>query len=375
MSQLKRKPRARDLGIDVPGIPGAHNAMTDVKGVLVGYETLSSYADPTLSTNGLPVLTGVTAILPRGKDPVPRPVWAGLHVLNGNGEMTGSHWIRDAGYFVGPILLTNSHSIGAAHEGAVRWMIDTYRREWEANHLWAMPVVAETYDGVLNDINGLHVRPEHALMAIADASARPPAEGNVGGGAGMICYEFKGGTGTASRLLDIDGKSFTVGVLVQANHGLRPWLRVLGRAVGEMMPEDRIPGLKSEQGSIVAIIATDLPLLPTQLNRLARRATLGIGRGGTPGGNNSGDIFLAFSTANDRDIPQLSGPWTSVDAVNDELLDPVYLAVVEAVEEAVLNAMLAADDVPTARPRGGVCRAIDPDRLVACLRQSPKAAG
>lgn len=359
--------RARELGLALPGTPGKQNAITDVDGVLVGFETISSLKDPALSNNGMPVLTGVTAILPRGNNRVPQPVWAGIHALNGNGEMTGSHWIGDAGYFVGPILLTNTHSVGAAHEGAVRWMIETYRNEWEGNHLWALPVVAETYDGVLNDINGLHVRPDHALRALANATNEAVPEGNVGGGAGMICYEFKGGTGTASRLVDIDGKTHSVGVLVQANHGLRPWLRVLGRSVGEMMSEGRIPGLSAERGSIIAIIATDLPLLPSQLDRLARRATIGIGRGGTPGGNNSGDIFLAFSTANRKELPQLSGPWTSFVALNDERLDPVYMAVVEAVEEAVLNAMLAAEDVPTARPAGSVCHAIDPARLMACL--------
>ncbi len=221
MIGTKLKRRARELGLRLPGTPGRHNAITDVDGVLVGYQTLSSRATPALAANGLPVQTGVTAILPRGHDPVPRPVWAGLHALNGNGEMTGSHWIRDGGYFIGPVLITNTHAIGAAHEAAVRWMIKTYRAQWESNHLWAMPVVAETYDGVLNDINGLHVRPEHALAALANASRDPPAEGNVGGGAGMICYEFKGGTGTASRMLDIDGESYAVGALVQANHGLR----------------------------------------------------------------------------------------------------------------------------------------------------------
>lgn len=365
MTPVTEKLRARQLGLPLPGVPGPHNAITDVAGVLVGYETLSSWVDPSLATNGLPVQTGVTAILPRGNDKTPRPVWAGIHALNGNGELTGSHWIRDGGYFVGPILITNTHSVGAVHEGAVRWMLGKYRHEWENNHLWAMPVVAETYDGVLNDINGLHVRPEHALKALESATAGPLAEGSVGGGAGMICYEFKGGTGTASRLVDIEGTSFTIGVIVQANHGIRPWLRVLGRPIGERMVEDRIPGFAAERGSIIAIIATDLPMLPSQLERLARRATIGIGRGGTPGGNNSGDIFLAFSTANEMPLPQLNGPWKTTVSVNDERLDDVYLAAVEAVEESVLNAMLAAEDIPTARPSGSVCRAVDPTTLIA----------
>lgn len=367
MTKPVQKTRARDLGLTLPGVPGRHNAITDVDGVLIGYETLSSLKDPALATNGLPVQTGVTAILPHGHGNTPRPVWAGLHALNGNGEMTGSHWIRDGGYFVGPILITNTHSVGAAHEAAVRWMVETYRKDWEGNHLWAMPVVAETYDGVLNDINGFHVRPEHALKALANACDGLPDEGNVGGGAGMICYEFKGGTGTASRLLEIDGETYTIGVLVQANHGLRPWLRVLGHPVGERMSEDRIPDFNAERGSIIAIIATDLPLLPSQLDRLARRATIGIGRGGTPGGNNSGDIFLAFSTANQMNLPQLSGPWKTMTSLNDERLDPVYMAAVEAVEESVLNAMLAAEDSPTARPAGSICRALNPAALRHCL--------
>ncbi|WP_349358111.1 P1 family peptidase [Stappia sp.] len=362
-----KKNRARDLGLTLPGVPGRHNAITDVGGVLVGFETLSSCRDPALATGGLPVQTGVTAILPRGNEPTPRPVFAGIHALNGNGEMTGSHWIRDGGYFVGPVLITNTHSVGAAHEGAVRWILDTYRETWERHHLWAMPVVAETYDGVLNDINGLHVRPDHALRALANAAGGPVREGNVGGGAGMICYEYKGGTGTASRVIEIDGGAYTIGVLVQANHGLRPWLKVLGKSVGETMRDDRLPGFETERGSIIAVIATDLPLLPSQLDRLARRGSIGIGRGGTPGGNNSGDIFLAFSTANEMDLPQVSAPFKTLVSLNDECLDPVYLATVEAVDEAILNAMLAAEDTPTARPPGHICKALEPDKLLACL--------
>ncbi|CAM5182413.1 Beta-peptidyl aminopeptidase BapA [Castellaniella defragrans] len=362
------KLRARDLGLELPGEPGQHNAITDVPGVRVGYETLSSYTDPALQTGELPVQTGVTAILPTGFDARPRPVWAGQFTFNGNGEMTGSHWVRDGGYLVGPVVLTNTHSIGAAHEGAVRWMLEQYADLWNTQHLWAMPVVAETYDGVLNDINGLHVRPEHVLKAIRSAASGAIAEGNVGGGAGMICYEFKGGTGTSSRLVDIEGQRFHLGVLVQANHGRRPGFTVRGIPVGELMTEDRIPGMPAERGSVIVVIATDLPLSPLQLNKLARRATLGIGRGGTPGGNSSGDIFLAFSTANDGDLPQVSGPWRWMASLNDEFLDPMYVAVIDAVEEAVLNALLMAEDVPTARPAGAMCRALDGQRLMALIR-------
>ncbi len=354
-----KKKRAREFGIDLPGVPGPLNAITDVPGIKVGATEVLSSRDPSLATRGIQVQTGVTAILPRGHAPEPKPVWAGQFSLNGNGEMTGSHWVRDGGWFCGPVLITNSHSVGMVHHAAVRWMIDTYGETWEKNHLWAMPVVAETYDGVLNDINGLHITEAHARAALDQATTGPVREGNTGGGAGMICYEYKGGTGTASRRLHVDGQSFTMGALVQANHGVRPWLTIAGQRVGEMDMENRIPGLKSELGSIIVVLATDLPMSPGQLERLARRASIGIGRSGTPGGNNSGDIFLAFSTANEMDLPQLSGNWRTMITLNDEFLDPVYLAAVEAVDEAVLNALCAAEDVPLARPSTGVCRAID----------------
>mgnify|MGYP000002161986 FL=1 len=362
------KRRAREAGLPIPGVTGENNSITDVPGVLVGYTTLSSYADPLLKTGTLPVQTGVTAILPRGLDKVPRPVWAGQFSLNGNGEMTGSHWVQDGGYLVGPVMITNSHAIGAVHEGAARWMVEHYADAWNNNHLWAMPVVSETYDGVLNDINGFHVTSDHAHAAITTAKSGPIDEGNVGGGAGSICYEFKGGTGTSSRSIDIEGKDFTLGVLVQANHGIRPWLTVMGVPVGQHMTDARIPGLSTEHGSIVCIISTDLPLSSSQLERLARRASIGIGRSGTPGGNNSGDIFLAFSTANDMALPQLSGAWRNMTTLNDEFLDPVYLAAVESIDEAILNALFAADDIPTARPSGAMCKALDVDELLKVLK-------
>lgn len=357
-------PRARDIGLPLPGTPGPHNAITDVPGVLVGSTTLRADAGSATPQ----VRTGVTAILPRGFLEEPQPVWAGVHALNGNGEMTGTHWIRDGGYFVGPILLTNTHSVGIAHHAAVRWMVDQYRTAWNATHLWAMPVVAETYDGVLNDINGQHVTAEHVQAAIATAAGGPVAEGNVGGGTGMICYEFKGGTGTASRRVEAAGRTWTMAALVQANHGIRPWLTVCGRRVGEALTEDRMPDQPAERGSIIVILATDAPMLPHQLNRLARRGGLGIARNGSPGGNNSGDIFLAFSTANPGPLPQLDGPLRHMEMLSDEVFDPFYLAAVEAVEEAVLNAMLAAEDTPIFRPRdGGVCRALASRVLQAAL--------
>ena len=306
--------------------------------------------------------SGVTAILPLGHQSEPQPVWAGTYALNGNGEMTGTHWIQDGGYFVGPICITNTHSVGIVHHAAVKWMINTYSETWQNNNLWAMPVVAETYDGVLNDINGQHITEADALAALEAAAPGPVEEGNVGGGTGMICYEFKGGTGTSSRKLNIDRHEHLLGALVQANHGLRPWFTVLGQRVGEVLTYDRL--LPAEQGSIIVVLATDIPMAPHQLQRLAKRAAIGIGRGGTPGGNNSGDIFIAFSTANRGPIPQKAGTWRSFDMINDERLDPVYMAATEAIEEAIVNAMLAADDMTTLRPPGLVCRALETNQLL-----------
>jgi D-aminopeptidase len=350
------KPRARALGLPLLGDTGPHNALTDVPGVRVGYRTLDFVAD-----SGKRVKTGVTAILPRGHAREPQPVWAGFHALNGNGEMTGTHWIEHGGYFVGPLCLTNSHSVGIVHHAATRWTIRQYPA-WQSEHLWAMPVVAETYDGVINDINGQHVSEADALAALDGAADGPLAEGNVGGGNGMICYGFKGGTGTASRLVGIDGQRYTLGALVQANHGQRAWLKVCGVPVGERWGEDAPAGLERERGSIIVVLATDAPLLPHQLKRLAQRAGLGIGLGGTPGGNNSGDLFLAFSVANPRPLPQLCASRLNLDYLNDECFDALYLAAVQATDEAVLNALLAAEDAPMQKPQG-LCQAIDAQRL------------
>ena len=348
------RPRARDLGLPFPGTPGPLNAITDVAGVQVGFCTLT---DPARAMR-----TGVTAILPRkGRDPL--PVRAGHYALNGNGEMTGTHWIDDAGYFLGPILITNTHGVGAAHLGATRWMIDTYSDWFRDQHAWAMPIVAETYDGVLNDINALHVQPEHALAALAALSDGPVAEGSTGGGNGMICYEFKGGTGTSSRRVPLGGTDYTVAALVQANHGIRPWLSILGRPVGRLIPEDAL--YSAEMGSIIVILATDAPLSPLSLRQLAKRAAIGIGRNGTPGGNNSGDIFLAFSTTDDGPMAQVQGPLVQRTEINPEWIDPIYLAAVEAVEEAVINALVAGEDAPTVKPPGRTCRALDTARLRA----------
>ncbi|TGD64749.1 S58 family peptidase [Tabrizicola sp. WMC-M-20] len=346
------KPRARDLGLPFPGTPGRFNAITDVRGVEVGFCTLT---DPARKMR-----TGVTAILPR-PGTTPQPVWAGQYALNGNGEMTGSHWINDAGYFMGPILITNTHGVGAAHHGATRWMIDHYADYFRKEHAWAMPVVAETYDGVLNDINALHVTPDHAIAALNARTSGPVAEGSTGGGNGMIAYEFKGGTGTSSRRVPISGQAYTVAALVQANHGIRPWLTILGRPIGHLMPDGALQS--AEMGSIIVILATDAPLSGLSLRQLAKRAAIGIGRGGTPGGNNSGDIFLAFSTANQGPMPQCAPAMLTKQELNIERLDPLYLAAVEAIEEAVINALVAGEDVETVKPAGRICPAMDTKRL------------
>ena len=352
------KPRARDLGIPFPGTPGPWNAITDVPGVRVGFCTLT---DPARKMR-----TGVTAILPREDRGVPVPVWAGHYALNGNGEMTGTHWIDDAGYFIGPVCITNTHGVGAVHHGATRWMIDRYDEYFARDHAWAMPVVAETYDGLLNDINALHVTPDHARAALDAAASGPVAEGSTGGGNGMISYEFKAGTGTSSRRVRIGEDDYTIGALVQANHGLRPWFRVLGVPVGEHLPEGRI--LRQEQGSIIVVLATDAPLSALSLRQIAKRAAIGIGRNGTPGGNSSGDIFLALSVANPGPMPQRAGSLVTRSELNGDRIDPLYLASVEAVEEAVVNAIVAGEDVATVKPAGQTVRAIDTEALRALWR-------
>jgi D-aminopeptidase len=356
------KPRAREAGLPFPGTPGPHNAITDIPGVEVGYCTRIE-GKGLLEPGQGPVRSGVTAILPRGHDPEPKPVWAGMYALNGNGEMTGTHWIRDGGYFVGPVCITNTHSVGMVHHAATKWIIQNYASRWAPEHLWAMPVVAETYDGVLNDINGQHITEADALSALKSASTGTIAEGNVGGGTGMICYEFKGGTGTSSRRVTFDGEEYIIAALVQANHGIRPWLKILGKPVGEELTEHRL--MDQEHGSIIVTLGTNLPMAPHQLQRLAKRAAIGIGRGGTPGGNNSGDIFLAFSTANEQLLPQLAGPRFTLNMINDELLDPVYMAATESIEEAVVNALFAAEDMTTLKPPGLTCKSIDTAKVVA----------
>ncbi|MEO6298776.1 MAG: P1 family peptidase [Paracoccaceae bacterium] len=353
------KPRARELGLPFPGTPGPFNAITDVSGVRVGFCTLT---DPAKKMR-----TGVTAVLPRDEVGNPQPVWAGQFTLNGNGEMTGTHWIDDAGYLIGPICITNTHAIGAVHHGATQWMIEHYADFFDNHHGWAMPVVAETYDGMLNDINALHVKPEHAIAAIRSAKGGMVEEGSTGGGNGMIAYEFKAGTGTASRKIRLAGHDYTVGALVQANHGMRDWLTILGQPVGKLMPEGT--WRKKEVGSIIVLIATDAPLSALSLRHIAKRASIGIGRGGTPSGNSSGDIFLAFSVANPGPMPQEGQPFVTQTVLNNEILDPIYLASVEAVEEAVINAIVAGVDVAAIKPQGLTVRAINTEKLAALFGQ------
>jgi D-aminopeptidase len=329
------KPRARDLGVPFDGTPGPLNAITDVKGVEVGHTTLISGSGP-LKVGVGPVRTGVTAVLPRGKASKDS-VFAAWFTLNGNGEMTGTTWVEDSGFLDGPVMITNTHSVGVVRDAVIAWKVKHGQPDIEG-YWWSLPVAAETWDGYLNDINGFHVKPEDAFHALDSAHDGPVEEGNVGGGTGMICNEFKGGIGTSSRVLDAKHGGYTVGVLVQCNYGRRDQLRIAGVPVGE-----EIPGhvYDDDTGSIIVVVATDAPLIPTQLKRMARRVSLGLGRDGSYSGDGSGDIFIAFSTAN----PDTAGSkgLHQVTMLPNEQLDPLFLATVQATEEAVVNAMVAAE--------------------------------
>lgn len=364
---MMSKPRARDLGISFDGQTGPLNAITDVAGVEVGFTTLIDGEGPLVVGNG-PVRTGVTIIHPRGKDRVFEGVWAGRFSLNGNGEMTGVHWIDEAGAFSGPIAITNTHSVGLAHHGLLRWMIKHPGFEPE-DELWMLPVSAETCDEYLNDINGLHVTEEDVLAACDNAITGPVAEGNVGGGTGMICYEFKGGTGTASRRFNVGEETYTIGVLVQANFGKRHDLSICGVPVGRHLTENVLWGTKrnpSVQGSIIAIAITDAPLLPIQLQRVARRIGLGVGRTGSPSENGSGDIFLALSTHNDVcELGAIASP--TLQYTTNAHIDPLFLSAVEATEEAIVNALVAAETM-TGQDEQRV-DAIDHEELMAVMKQ------
>jgi L-aminopeptidase/D-esterase-like protein len=337
------RPRARDLGVPFVGTPGPLNAITDVAGVTVGHTTLIEGAGA-LKVGVGPVRTGVTAILPRGHDTLARPSFAGWYSQNGNGEMTGTTWVDESGFLEGPVLITNTHSVGVVRDAVIRWRIKAAPPD-ASGYWWSLPVVAETYDGYLNDINGFHVKEPHVVTALESASGGPVPEGAVGGGTGMVCYGFKGGIGTASRTLEREHGGYTVGVLVQANHGQRRQLLIAGVPVGQEMPPDAdraaLEAARGELGSIIIVIATDAPLLPHQLKRVARRATMGLARTGSTSGNGSGDIFIAFSTAN-PDAFKASGLAT-LEMVSNEQIGPLFEATVYATEEAIVNALVAAD--------------------------------
>jgi D-aminopeptidase len=329
------KPRARDLGVPFDGTPGTYNAITDVKGVEVGHTTLISGEGKLVVGKG-PVRTGVTAVRPRGDST--DAVFAAWFTLNGNGEMTGTTWVEDSGFLDGPIMITNTHSVGVVRDAVIAWKVKHGSPDMEG-YWWSLPVVAETWDGYLNDINGFHVTAEDAWRALESARSGPVEEGNVGGGTGMICNEFKGGIGTSSRLVHTAEGDFTLGVLVQCNYGSRDQLRIAGVNVGREIPEHTV--WDKDVGSIIVVVATDAPLIPTQLKRVAKKVSLGLGRDGSYSGDGSGDIFIAFSTANPGAVS--SKGLHSLTMMPNDSLDPVFLATVQATEEAVVNAMVAAE--------------------------------
>jgi D-aminopeptidase len=380
-----QRPRARDLGAPFDGLPGPNNAITDVAGIEVGHTTLIS-GEGKLEVGKGPVRTGVTAILPRGKGNS-ADVFAGWFTLNGNGEMTGTTWVDDSGFLDGPVMITNTHSVGVVRDAVIAWKVKHGHADMEG-YWWSLPVVAETWDGWLNDINGFHVHPEDAWHALDTAHSGPVEEGNVGGGTGMICNEFKGGIGTSSRVLSKKDGSYTVGVLVQCNYGRRDQLRIAGVPVGKEIPEhpayeedenaskgtvSRMAG--KDVGSIIVVVATDAPLIPTQLKRVAKKVSLGLGRDGSYSGDGSGDIFIAFSTANSGAD---KAPDTHADAndpsnlraltmLPNDSLDPIFLATVQATEEAVINAMVAAETMKGINNHEAI--ALPHDRLREVLRK------
>jgi D-aminopeptidase len=362
-ASAKDEPRARDLGVPFEGTPGPFNAITDVKGVEVGHTTLIA-GEGKLDVGKGPVRTGVTAILTRGKQTAD-PVFAGWFSLNGNGEMTGTTWIEESGLLEGPVMLTNTSSVGTVRDAVVKW----WGKRHQTQQPWVLPVVAETYDGYLNDTFGFHVGDKHAFEALDSASGGRVVEGSVGGGTGMTCFEFKAGIGTASRQLKEKQGGYTVGVLVQANFGMREQLLVAGAPVGREILEGRYK--KREDGSIIIVVATDAPLLPHQLKRLARRATLGLGRTGSTAGNGSGDLFLAFSTAN-AGAAKAEGLRQATFLPN-ERLDPLFEATVQATEEAIINSLVAGRTM-TGRDEHKV-QGLPHDRLREVLKKYNRLAG
>jgi len=361
------KPRTRDLGVPFDGAPGPLNAITDVAGVTVGHTTLIS-GEGKLQIGKGPVRTGVTAVLPRGPQSMSNPVFAGWFTENGNGEMTGTTWVEESGFLEGPVMITNTHSVGVVRDSVIQWRV-AHGQPDPAGYWWSLPVVAETWDGWLNDINGFHVKSTDAFQAIDSASSGPVTEGNVGGGTGMVCNEFKGGIGTSSRKLDAKFGGYTVGVLVQCNYGSRPNLRIAGVPVGKEIPEDRAYVSTSfnalDRGSIIVVVATDAPLLAHQMKRLARRVTLGLGRNGSISGNGSGDIFIAFSTANSG--AAFADHVVDLKMLPNEKIEPIFAATVQATEEAIINAMVAAETMTGIENRKVI--ALPHDRLRAVLKK------
>ena len=365
LATAQGKPRARDLGVPFDGTQGPLNAITDVKGVEVGHTTLIS-GDATSKPGEGVVRTGVTAVLPRGKSSN-AAVFAGWFTENGNGEMTGTTWVEDSGFLEGPVMITNTHSVGVVRDAVIAWRLKHGGPDKEG-YSWSLPVVAETWDGYLNDVNGVHVTPEDTFHALDTAQGGPVAEGNVGGGTGMICNELKGGIGTASRVLDAKYGGYTVGVLVQCNYGQRDQLRIAGVPVGR-----EISGAKvwdDDVGSIIVVVATDAPLIPTQLKRVARRVTLGLGRDGSYSGDGSGDIFIAFSTANARAAS--SNGLRQITMLPNDQINPLFLATVQATEEAVVNAMVAAETMTGVN--GHTVRALPHDQLREILKKYNRLA-
>jgi len=356
-------PRARDLGIPFDGTPGPLNAITDVAGVTVGQATLIEDL-----AGGRKVRTGVTAVLPRGTQSFSVPAYGAWFPLNGNGEMTGTAWIDESGQLEGPVMITNTHSVGVVRDAVIAWRVRKGGAD-ASGYWWSLPVVAETYDGHLNDINGFHVKPADVDRALDSARGGPVVEGNVGGGTGMICHEFKCGIGTASRRVTVAGQTWILGVLVQANYGIRDTLHVAGVPVGQHLRNDRIytdPALQpADTGSIIVVVATDAPLLPHQLKRIARRPALGLGRMGSYAGNGSGDLFVAFSTANAKALE--GAPLVQSTSLGNDQLDPLFLATVQATEEAIVNAMVAAHDMTG--QDGRYAKAIPHAELVRLLKQ------
>lgn len=361
--------RARELGVPFYGKPGQLNAITDVAGVLVGHSTIIKGEGENVIGEG-PIRTGVTAIFPRGKKF--NPVYANWYSLNGNGEMTGTTWITESGFLETPIMITNTNSVGVVRDAVLKWFVDT---RWYGDENWwyTYPVVAETYDGFLNDIYGFHVKEEHVREAIENASEGPVQEGNVGGGTGMMALGFKGGIGSSSRIITIGDSSYTVGVLVQANFGAKFNLSIAGVPVGRVLSDtlnyefNGPPQSSREEGdgSIIVVVATDAPLLPHQLKRIAQRVPIGIGKVGGIGSNGSGDIFIAFSTANEHAFNRNEN--VNVESLPNDMISPLFQATVEAVEESIVNAMIAAETMEGIN--GNKAYALPHDLLIEVLKK------